>query len=246
MNRPERSRRRKALYRLAIHQDEHEHPQWEKVSQDLSVEVSELQSIWSAEQEGRTSLLNPKRVEELRQDEANKSAKLEQGRKRREEIHSKNKKQHYYNNPHAVSDINESFERDMRALIDKQYDDAITAVEIMWRKRSPLDRFILENYPSILDGVLELIDMASLRLEGDVVSKVRTVEDLKRRIEDIVADHRHEEPQEALERFEERWRKIEEDEEPHPDMELARKQVLLMQYYGVEVEVVAESFGTGE
>jgi hypothetical protein len=45
LNRAERSRRRKVLYRLAVHQDDGV-PMWEKAAHELSIGLRKLKSIW--------------------------------------------------------------------------------------------------------------------------------------------------------------------------------------------------------
>jgi hypothetical protein len=230
MQRAEKSRSRKALYRPAIHQDNGV-PMWKKAAQELSISLTELKSIWDDEQAGTTSLLNPKRVKELRQFEANKAAKQKKGTEDRETRRDENREKHWKQRPSEIGELYDATEQMLFNTVNKQVDNAVTAADILWRKRSTLDRYLLENYPRILDAMMEIIHLSGIKFEEGVIRKRTSVEALREHIGEMPKEHRHETPEEAIERFEKGWRKAEVEDVPYTDMELARKHVLACHYH---------------
>jgi hypothetical protein len=79
--------------------------------------------------------------------------------------------------------------------VNEQMDNAVTAADILWRKRSALDRFILQNYPSIQDAILELIHLSEVAFDGGVVGKIKAVD---ARREQMSKKRRHETPEACM------------------------------------------------
>jgi hypothetical protein len=166
--------------------------------------------------------LNPKRVKELRQFEADKAAKQKKGLVDREARRDENRENHWKQRPHEIGKLYDATEQMLFNTVNKHVDNAVTAADILWRKRSPLDRYLLENYPSILDAMLEIIHLSSIKVSNGIVRKITTVEALKEHIQEMAREHRHETPEECLGRIEKGWRK-EEKGDSSSDMQEAMK-----------------------
>jgi hypothetical protein len=234
MTRKEISQRRKVLYRCAVKDS----PDFAAIAADLNIGPDAVRRTWQDEQEGRTQLLRDERVQALRQAEVQKAEKMERSRQEREKRREENQKAHARNSPGYFNDWYDNFERiyldcEAKMLQFQQEFDA----QRNKATRSVLDRFILNHYPGILDGMIAVIEMSRCALENGTIRKIKTIDDLLAHLKNAAPKHRYETPEETQWRFEKDLRETErETGAPPADVEFAKRYLLVIAFLDINPE----------